>query len=104
LSLTSEEIAETVPSGTQTRFANRTAWAHIYLKRAGLLASDRRGIYRIAPRGEEVLQSPPEELNMQFLERYPEYREFRAKQSSTENAASPEASSEAAAVYGQFSD
>jgi restriction system protein len=82
LQLTPEEIAEMLPSGTQTRLANRVAWAHIYLKRAGLLASGRRGIYRIAPRGEEVLKSPPDQLNMQFLERYPEYREFRARQSS----------------------
>ena len=43
LHLTAEDIAEMVPSGTQTRLANRVAWAHIYLKRACLLASPRRG-------------------------------------------------------------
>jgi restriction system protein len=83
LQLTPEDIAEVVPSGGQSRLANRVAWAHIYLKRAGLLKSGRRGIYQIAQRGEEVLKSPPAQLNMQFLERYPEYREFRARQSST---------------------
>jgi restriction system protein len=92
LHLTSDDIAELVPSGGQTRLANRVAWAHIYLKRAGLLASGRRGIYRIAPRGEEVLRSPPAQLNMQFLERYPEYREFRARQSSTETSPNLETS------------
>jgi restriction system protein len=45
LHMTPEDIAEMVPSGTQARLANRVAWAHIYLKRAGLLASPRRGIY-----------------------------------------------------------
>jgi restriction system protein len=84
LQLTPEDVAEMVPSGTQTRLANRVAWGHIYLKRAGLLASPRKGVYRIAERGEEVLKSPPDQLNMQFLERYPEYREFRAKHSSAE--------------------
>jgi restriction system protein len=82
LKLTAEEIGEMVPSGTQTRLANRVAWAHIYLKRACLLASARRGVYRIAPRGEEVLKSPPDQISMQFLERYPEYRKFRARQAS----------------------
>jgi len=62
--------------------ANQIAWAHICLKRAGLLASGRRGIYQIAPHSEEVLSSPPAQINMHFLERYREYRELRAKQSS----------------------
>jgi restriction system protein len=90
LQLTPKDIQEMVPSGTQTRLANRVAWAHIYLKRAGLLASPRRGVYRMAERGAEVLKSPPSQLNMQFLERYPEYREFRAKQSSSEVPTSPD--------------
>jgi restriction system protein len=84
LQLSPKDVEEMVPSGTQTRLANRVAWAHIYLKRAGLLASPRRGVYRIAERGQEVLKSPPDQLNMQFLERYPEYREFRAKHSTAE--------------------
>jgi len=79
LQLSPEEIAEVLPSGGQTRLANRVAWAHVYMKQAGLLTSVRRGIYRITPRGQEVLASPPEQISMQFLERYPEYREFRAR-------------------------
>ena len=93
LQLTPADIAEVVPSGGQTRLANRVAWAHVYLKRAGLLDSARRGIYRIAARGEEVLKSPPDQINMEFLERYPEYREFRARQSPAEMPASQESSS-----------
>jgi restriction system protein len=93
LQLTPEDIAEVVPSGGQTRLSNRVAWAHIYLKRAGLLDSARRGIYRIAARGEEVLKSSPNQINMQFLERYPEYRQFRARQSSAEIPANQESSS-----------
>ena len=42
LNLTPDDIAETLPSGTQSRLSNRVAWAHIYLKRAGLLDSARR--------------------------------------------------------------
>jgi restriction system protein len=96
LQLTPEDIAEVVPSGGQSRLSNRVAWAHIYLKRAGLLDSARRGIYRIAARGAEVLKSPPDQINMQFLERYPEYREFRARQSPSETPASQESSTNSA--------
>ena len=84
LGLSAEDLAEVLPSGGQTRFANRVAWAHVYMKQAALLESVRRGIYRITPRGREVLAAPPEQISMQFLERYPEYRDFRARQSSTE--------------------
>jgi restriction system protein len=37
LGLTAEDVVEKVPSGTQTRLANRVAWAHVYMKRARLL-------------------------------------------------------------------
>jgi restriction system protein len=83
LGLSSEDIAEILPSGGQTRFANRVAWAHVYMKQAGLLESVRRGVYRITPRGREVLASPPPQINLHFLERYPEYLEFRARQYPT---------------------
>jgi restriction system protein len=78
LGLTAEDIAEMVPSGTQTRLANRAAWAHIYLKRAGLLQSARRGIYQITARGQEVLKSPPAHINIEFLDKYPEFAGFRS--------------------------
>jgi restriction system protein len=83
LGLSAEDIAENLPSGGQTRFANRVAWAHVYMKQAGLLESVRRGVYRITPRGREVLASPPPQINLHFLERYPEYLEFRARQYPT---------------------
>jgi restriction system protein len=84
LRLRTDELAEMLPSGGQTRFANRVAWAHVYMKQAGLLTSIRRGVYRITPRGAEVLASPPDQITMQFLERYPEYLNFRARQASVD--------------------
>ncbi len=53
LGLSAEEVAEVLPSGNQTRLANRVAWAHAYLKQAGLLVSAQRGVYRITPRGQQ---------------------------------------------------
>jgi restriction system protein len=94
LALSSGDIAELLPSG-QTRFSNRMAWAVVYMKQAALLESVRRGVYRITLRGREVLTAPPDQINMQFLERYPEYREFRARQSSPDGEAQPGPNTEA---------
>jgi restriction system protein len=79
LALSLEDMADMVPSGRKTRFEDRAAWAHTYLKQAGLLSSSRRGIYLITPRGKEVLVSPPEKITTEFLERFPEYIEFKAR-------------------------
>ena len=95
LKLTPEDIGEVLPSGGQTRFANRAAWAIVYMKQAALLESVRRGVYRITPRGQEVLAAAPDQLNMQFLERYPEYRDFRARQSiPSDNSGKQEATTD----------
>jgi restriction system protein len=78
LGLTPEDLLEILPSGTQTRFANRVAWAHVYMKRAGLLSSPRRGIYQITERGKTVLSSPPRKIDIEFLNQYPEMAGFRS--------------------------
>ncbi len=45
--LSEADLAELLPSGRQTTFANRVAWAYSYLKQAGLISSPRRGAYEI---------------------------------------------------------
>ncbi len=77
--LTAADLAETLPSGRQTRFRNRLAWAHNYLKQSGLLESPRRGVYRLTARGSEVLATPPGRIDISYLERYPEFLEFRSR-------------------------
>lgn len=68
---------EVLPSGRQTRLANRTGWARTYMAKAGLLEIIRRGYFRITARGREVLASKPPSLNIAFLRQFPEFREFR---------------------------
>lgn len=77
LQLTAQDLAESLPSGRQTRFANRAAWAHVYLKMAGLLESPRRGVYRITERGRGVLAAPPDRIDVPYLMQFPEMVEFR---------------------------
>jgi restriction system protein len=80
--LTEEERAELLPSGRQALFTNRVAWAKSHLKRAGLIESPRRGVYRIAERGREALRQTQKPINMRYLEQFPEYRAFRSPNAS----------------------
>lgn len=85
--LTEAEEAELLPSGRQGRFANRVAWAKVYLERAKILSSPGRGRFEITPRGREILANPPATLDIKFMERFPEFREFRS--AHQESAATP---------------
>ncbi len=75
--LTPEELAAKLPSGRQTTFSNRVAWAKVYLTMAGLLGSPKRGMLRITPLGETVLRDPPERMTIKFLEQFPSFLQFR---------------------------
>jgi restriction endonuclease Mrr len=76
--LTEEEKSEYLPSGQQTVIQNRVAWARTYMKKAGLLASPRRGYLAITERGRSVLRENPPAIDVVFLERFPEFIEFKA--------------------------
>jgi restriction system protein len=90
--LTEAEQEELLPSGRQSRFANRVAWAKVYLEQAGLLVSPRRGHFVISDRGREVLRTPPARIDIKFLEQYPEFIEFRAARTAPEGPSTPVAS------------
>jgi len=75
--LSEAERRELLPSGQQPTFDNRVAWARTYLKKAGLLEAPRRGYFRLTQRGREVLASKPDQINIGFLSRYPEFVKFR---------------------------
>lgn len=75
--LSEADREELLPSGKQKRFSNRVSWARGYLGAALLLESVRRGVFRITPRGLEVLRLNPSAINIGFLEQFPEFRTFR---------------------------
>ncbi len=87
LQLSACDLEETIPSG-EPRFLNRMYWAHSYLKQAGLLESPRRGMYRMSPLGHQVNNPLHEQINIQWLEQFPTFQDFRARSHS----ASPEES------------
>jgi restriction system protein len=75
--LSPEERGQLLASGQQTVIRNRTGWARTYLKKAGLIESTRRGVFRITERGSSVLASRPARIDVKFLEQFPEFVAFR---------------------------
>lgn len=76
LRLSESEVAEMLPSGRQTVFANRVHWAKTYLAQAKLVEMTRRAHFRITERGRDVLREKPAKIDVQLLERFPEFNEF----------------------------
>jgi restriction system protein len=76
-SLTEAERTEMLASGQQAIFNNRVGWARTYLKKAGLLESTRRSFFRITGRGKKVLAGAPSRINVNFLEQFEEFVQFR---------------------------
>lgn len=75
--LSEKETQEMLPSGRQTTFDNRVGWARTYLKKAGLLKATRRGYFQITEKGQSVLHEKPAGINVKFLEKFPEFIEFK---------------------------
>jgi len=76
LGLSESDRSEMLPSGKQNTYRNRIGWARTYLKKAGLLETPGRGLVRITEAGRQVLDNPPEILNVRFLKRFPSFVEF----------------------------
>jgi restriction system protein len=87
--LTAEDLEELLPSGRQTVFANRVAWANIFLQRAGLINKVRRGHYEITEEGRAALSTSPARVDMAYLTRYPSYRAWREASANKYDPSSP---------------
>jgi len=83
--LTRDDRKQLLPSGRQAAFDNRVGWARTYLAKVGLLESTGRGRFHITARGLDVLTSPPSEINISFLKRFPEFVEFQSASRKTES-------------------
>ena len=82
-SLSHEEITARLPSGSQTVVYNRVGWARTYLRKAGLLDIPVRAHFSITERGRAVLADKLDELNVQSLLRFDEFREFKGRSSAS---------------------
>ena len=88
--LSAGDVAELLPSGRQTRFANRVGWAASYLKQAGLIQYPSRANLQVSERGREVLAEKPARIDIEFLGRFAEFVNFRA---ASETPSQPQSSS-----------
>ena len=84
MALSEEDLKERLPSGLQTKFDNRIAWAKSYFVQAKVLMSPRRGYFLITDRGRELLKRGHEKIDIRVLNQYPEFIEFhKAKPDKT---------------------
>ena len=88
--LTDDERKELLPSGQQEVFNNRVGWARTYVKKAGLLETTRRGHFQITERGLQVLSQKTPRVDVKFLERFEEFKQFRALRHIRANEEEPE--------------
>jgi len=77
ISKTDQELM--LPSGTQTQYYNRISWAITYLAKSLLLEKTGRGRFKITPRGAEVFSKSPARIDNNFLNQFPEYKQFKTK-------------------------
>lgn len=87
--LSEEDLAEILPSGRQSKFDNRVAWARTYLNKAGLIETPVKGQYRITDDGKKALASG-EEINLHYLEKSKDFQKFH----KTTSTKAPEANDE----------
>lgn len=88
----SEDVRrETLPSGSQSRYGNRTQWALVFLVKAGLLEQPHKGYYVITDAGREILARRLDRLSTPFLRDYSE--EFREWNGSRRSAKASRAES-----------
>jgi restriction system protein len=55
LQLTEDELSERIQSNKQTLIDNRLGWARTYLKKAGLLISEKKAHFQISEEGKHLL-------------------------------------------------
>ena len=76
--LSDDDRREMLPSGRQSRLANRVQWDFQYLVKAGLLKRESRGVYGITDAGRQVLAENPPRIDIHFLKaRSENFRQFR---------------------------
>lgn len=75
--ITDDERKELLASGNQAIFDNRVGWAKTYLKKAGLLESPKRAIFKITENGRDTLAKKPDNIDAKYLKQFPSFLEFQ---------------------------
>ena len=76
MGLPEADLKEPLPSGIQTKFENRVAWAKSYFIQAKVLESPRRSFFRITQRGTDLHKAGHKRIDNRILNQYPGFLEF----------------------------
>lgn len=87
--LTESEKKELLPSGQTFVFGSRVSWARTYLKKAGILVSEKRASVKITQRGKSILSKNPTRIDVKFLRQFPEFIEFHSSKKDDSNSIEP---------------
>ncbi len=104
LKLTEEQLQEHLPSGPQSLFYNRVAWAKTHLKHAGLIENPVRGKVTISEAGRKVLLQKPPTVNCRFLKQFTSYLTFIGQTSGEGDDSEEEAVVESTRTPLEFMD
>ena len=74
--LSEDDLREKIPGGRAFLFDNRLGWANTYLKKAGLIASERRAFLQITEAGHGFLASHNGEIKVSHLKTINIFKEF----------------------------
>ena len=77
-SLSSEDLADRIPSGKQSTLANRLNWVRTYLDKAGALKRTKRGHFAITERGHALLAQNSDRVDSRVLRQFPEFVAFQS--------------------------
>ncbi|MBO4308477.1 MAG: restriction endonuclease [Clostridia bacterium] len=76
MNISDSDRAEMLPSGKQSTFDNRVAWARTYLDKAGLIETPQRGKYKITLLGKKALASG-DVIDLKYLGKSDSFNSFR---------------------------
>ncbi len=82
MAIPEEDLKELLPSGIQTKFENRLAWAKSFFVQAKVLETPRRGYFKITQRGRDLLKQGHQRVDIKVLNQFPEFVEFRTAKSA----------------------
>ncbi len=83
--LSEDDLREKIPSQRAFLFDNRLGWANTYLKKAGLISSEKRGYLQIIEKGKEFLNQHPDRIKVSDLKKIDEFREFHENKNNTKD-------------------
>lgn len=83
MNLSEDDLSEMLPSGMQSKFDNRIAWAVSYFVQAKVLERPKRAFFKITDRGRELHQKNHARIDVAILKAYPEFLEFHTSKATS---------------------